>query len=312
MGERNHDPNWSRDISSPAMRTVGAVMSILASSPAPVKVFDNVFDPEALNLLRPVAAAAGLGHTLYDRQAPPRTPLEAAMDSVLEALGDDAAYVEYWSRQEWKHIEAHSDVDEALASSTGQLRFPRHGHVLYLEVGERVKGPTCVWHPHEPAAAPSPAEARFGALTAVPAVAGRCLRFDGELQHAVPRPADVWLSSFVINEPSTPPEAYVRSVVLFNTWPDPEAPPQDVDREPTGVACTGAEGLSLAHCLEREAWEEVPISQPSPHEDARARMKLWLLGDEARRLQPSRTVTLDVPSDTLSALSEPHAVTQLV
>ena len=163
----------------------------------------------------------------------------------------------------------------------------------------------------------------FGALSTVPAVEGRVLRFDGELVklriqpstpshatlacttpageakdptqqplpcnarlyrpchlcralcrpsvgaplwqvHAVPRPADVWLTAFSISvvalrlqpgtctdpsasprripallylasaltrgsdgsppsQPSTPPEDYRRSVLLFNTWPDRHA-----------------------------------------------------------------------------------------
>ena len=290
-------------------RLSAALLGTTLVSAHPIQVYDGVFDARAIGLLRPVASASGLGHTLFDRHAqPPRTPLEHALDSVLEQLGDDAPYVEYWSRQEWKHIEAHADVDEALASSTGRLRYPRHGHVLYLEVGERVAGPTCVWQHDDGVEGP---DARFGALTAVPAVPGRCLRFDGELQHAVPRPADVWLSSFVINQPSTPPEAFVRSVVLFNTWAERDAPPLDVQPEPAGaVAELGATEPELVRCSERQQWEEVATVQHQGGE--RARMKLWLLGDESRRLQPSRTVALDVPSATLAALTETHTVTSML
>ena len=183
-------------------------------------MWDNVFTGGSMGALHSAAAACGLGHTLYDRNLSPRTPLESALGSVLSELGDDAPLVEYWSRQEWKHIEAHADVDEALAAGGGSLRYPRHGHVLYLEVGERVRGPTCVWEPDG-----EPPLEDFGRLTTVPAVEGRLLRFHGQLQHAVPRPADVWLAPFVINEASTPPHAFVRSVCLFNTWEDREKPP---------------------------------------------------------------------------------------
>mmetsp|Transcript_24550 Transcript_24550/g.28423 ORF Transcript_24550/g.28423 Transcript_24550/m.28423 type:complete len:159 (+) Transcript_24550:255-731(+) len=80
-------------------------------------------------------------------------------------------YVEYWTRQEWRHIEAHADVDEHRAkehdsrilpsttvpntnnedddqhhaSASASYRYPTKGHVLYLQVGTKVRGPTCVF-----------------------------------------------------------------------------------------------------------------------------------------------------------------------
>ena len=98
-----------------------------------------------------------------------------ALGSYLDEIGDASPMVEYWSRQEWKHIEAHADVDERRASAApGEpLRFPTMGHVLYLSVGPRVQGPTCVWQPDPHDGSP------FGALATVPAVAGRVLRFEG-------------------------------------------------------------------------------------------------------------------------------------
>ena len=41
------------------------------------------------------------------------------------------------------------------------------------------------------------------------------------------------------------------------------------------------------------------------------RMKLWLLGDETRRLQPSRTIELEVPEATLAAVTDAHVVTSI-
>ena len=66
-----------------------------------------------------------------------------------------------------------------------------------LKVGERVRGPTCVWQ-RLPDTHGEKLEQCFGPLTTVPAVPGRLLRFRGDLQHAVPRPADVWLAPFVV------------------------------------------------------------------------------------------------------------------
>ena len=45
---------------------VGATLVVSASA---VHVYDGVFDARAIGLLRPVASASGLGHTLFDRHA---------------------------------------------------------------------------------------------------------------------------------------------------------------------------------------------------------------------------------------------------
>ena len=145
----------------------------------PPVIYDNVFNARALGLCHDAAVAGGLGHACFAADAP-RAPIEHALSSFLSELGDaEYGHVEYWARQEWKHIEAHADVDEKAAAAGGALRYPTTGHVLYLRVGSEVRGPTCVWSDR--------ALAR-GALTTVPAVAGRVLRFDGAATHAVPRP----------------------------------------------------------------------------------------------------------------------------
>ena len=155
--------------------------------------------------------------------------------------------MEYWSRQEWKHIEAHADVDEKLAAGGGPLRYPEHGHVLYLEVGPKVQGPTCVWE----------GGAFDGAMTTVPAVPGRVLRFQGKLQHAVPRPADVWLSPFVISQ-SGSAEDFVRSVVLFNCW---EEPPLDVTADEVPLLDGNGDALMQITSNPRKLWK---TAEPQP------------------------------------------------
>ena len=69
----------------------------------------------------------------------------------------------------------------ALFERDEAFRYPHHGHVLYLSVSGGVRGPTCVWE-----------DGYDGAVTVVPAVTGRLLRFSGELVHGVPRPVDCW------------------------------------------------------------------------------------------------------------------------
>ena len=269
-----------------------------------MRVYDGVFTPAACALLHTAACSRGLGHNLFHR-AEPRSVIEAALDSFLDEIDDQSPYCEFWSRQEWKHIEAHADVDERRAAALPKepLRFPTNGHVLYLSVGSRVRGPTCVWEPDGSAS-------QFGALATVPAVEGRVLRFDGHLQHAVPKPADVWLAPFAIN-PSGTPEELVRSVILFNTW---DEPPLDVVRE---AESNSGDDVGAARCAPRSSWAEAPEQRrPAPGESgcsgATKTMKLWLLGDEVRRGRPERTLPLQVDgAAVLAALDETSTVTHL-
>lgn len=267
-----------------------------------MKVFDHVFTPAACAVLHAAACSRGLGHALFSREQP-HSAIETALASFLDEVGDGASHIEYWSRQDWKHIEAHADVDEnRAAEAPGQeLRYPRTGHVLYLEVGPRVHGPTCIWEPDKAAGT------EFGALTTVPAVAGRVLRFDGRLQHAVPRPADVWLAPFTISQ-SGSADDFVRSVVLFNTWDD--APPLDVERE-AAPDVEAPSDLVLARCAPRAEWSDVAPRVQDTGGDLGS-MKIWLLGDEHRRGRLERTLSLPVDRSAVAeALEQTSAVTHL-
>ena len=60
--------------------------------------------------------------------------------------------MEYWWRAEWKSMKAHRDVDETVCATRvhvgkvgGVQRCPDFGHVLYVDVDEALRGPTCVW-----------------------------------------------------------------------------------------------------------------------------------------------------------------------
>lgn len=271
-----------------------------------VQIHDRVFSSAACALLHTAVCSRGLGHATFWR-AQPQTPLEAALGSYLDEIQDSSPCVEYWSRTEWRHIEAHADVDERRAATKPEdpLQYPVNGHVLYLNVGSRVRGPTCVWQPDS--------TSKFAEMSAVPAVAGRVLRFDGRLQHAVPRPADVWLAPFAISPSGTPAEL-VRSVVLFNTWIEP---PMAVETEqPQAATKSNPEDLAEASCLPRTDWVAAPqrsVPQISSDSAQTKTMKLWLLGDEARRGRPERTLPLRVDgAAVLAALEESLTVTTLV
>lgn len=289
---------------------------------SPVHVYDNVLPIDSRESLHSAAKKSGLGHKVFTRPLiNPRSEypiIEQALDSILTEIGDDVddsnlQHVEYWTRQEWRHIEAHADVDEHLAKeqdiaiSKGELdanqvefRYPENGHVLYLKVGSSVQGPTCVF-PNKSSGSDL-VKGQETEVVVVPAVDGRLLRFQGDLLHAVPRPADLYFLSFVKGSQSfEPEEEWGRSVILFNTWRDDA---------PKGVETSIEEADKVRNIVNRrEEWKNAyPIPQSineddstcesstNDHnidkDDAMAKVKIWLLGNDRRRGHPMRTVQM--------------------
>jgi hypothetical protein len=285
----------------------------------------SVLSPDARNSLHQAASKAGLGHKTFSRPLTGKSGmLEQALDSILTGLGDDSKYVEYWTRQEWRSIEAHADVDEFLAKkedadgtgSRDSFRYPHNGHVLYLQVGTNVRGPTCIFPNRQSGGDLLRKHANNDGveLVTVPAVPGRMLRFQGDYLHAVPRPTDFWLLKFVQGAPKfEPEEEWGRSVVLFNTWGD--EPPSDVAVEST-TTDQEAESTSVT---ERSEWSEVyNLSQEDdtrlPEDDSAERVaaKVWLLGNQRRRDYPGRTLKLVAPSNLRTALYEESIVSLIL
>lgn len=230
----------------------------------------------------------GLGHRIFTRppSSDPKTktytPIEQALDAILSELGDASTVVEYWTRQEWRSIEAHADVDEFLAkrqdadgvvestsTSSPDFRYPNSGHVLYLKVGSQVRGPTCLFpgrrsggdlllaptstattkssSPKDDTTTTTPTGIE---LVTVPAVNGRLLRFEGDTLHAVPRPADLWLLKYVQGAPQyEPEEEWGRSVILFNTW---DEAPLDVPRHSKEEESLDDEDEELSTCASKD------------------------------------------------------------
>jgi hypothetical protein len=86
-------------------------------------------------------------------------------------------------RRDWD-IRAFVDTTRTLS-----FQYPDKGHVLYVQVGTNIRGPTCLF-----------ANATCGGdllrrnsveLVTVPALPGRLLQFRGNVLQAVPRPADL-------------------------------------------------------------------------------------------------------------------------
>lgn len=320
------------------------------ASSAPVNVFDNVLpDEEQRAALHEYASKSGLEHKCFTRplvDSSGSNIIELTLDAILSEIdksnGDDnnpKQYVEYWTRQEWRHIEAHADVDENLSKKMDQSaldletddlqtkfastyqksyghRYPTHGHVLYLQVGSEVRGPTVVFQDRSSGgdllrqlqeadgecSDEIDRDANGVKLSIVPAVPGRLLRFDGRDLHAVPRPTDIWMLPFVKGGAEyEPEEVWGRSVILFNVWPADEAPPLEVPLDKRNEKYSPMS--QTAFCNSFDGWNEVKALQkaPSSLDSAGSQLnqsvKVWLLGNDRRRDHPLRTVSLRAPEE---------------
>ncbi|KAL3915653.1 MAG: hypothetical protein SGILL_005546 [Bacillariaceae sp.] len=291
-----------------------------------ILVWDNVLSPGVCSTLHQTSSRLGLGHRVFSRRgtesAHNSNVVEQVLDSILKELGDDSEHVEYWTRQEWRSIHAHADVDEYLAkrksAEEADFRYPHMGHVLYLQVGEKVRGPTCVF-PHRRSGGellrPISKESEDTSieLVTVPAVEGRLLRFQGDYLHAVPRPTDLWLLSFVQGSPDfSPEEEWGRSVVLFNTWGS--NPPLEV---PIDEKLDDGVDSGEASCNNLDTWSSVFAKQrkvettSSQEEEDKVNAKIWLLGDLRRRDHQMQTVKLSAPKSIRTALFEESHVSCL-
>ncbi len=316
-----------------------------------IGVWDNVLPVNTRIEVHSEASLSGLGHKAFTRTsdlsklAEVERPLtEVVIDNILTELGDVAPkstedkvqFVEYWTRQEWRHIEAHADIDEHLAkeedmratTSTQEstldlpFRYPSYGHVLYLKVGTAVEGPTCLF-PNTSSGGDLLKSDQSTELVIVPAVEGRLLRFSGDILHSVPRPADLWFLPFVKgSQQMSPEETFGRSVILFNTWFDdpPQNVPLDAARSSTkneeevhgkvvvnGIThwdnvFTLGEEKSTSTCTDEDECKDQTLGRPA---------KVWLLGNERRRGFRLRTIKLKAPAVTKDLLLEKHKVSRI-
>lgn len=263
-----------------------------------MSIHDGCFSPSACaeihRLAREHCGRGDDGSSVFVRPPHndvPLSPLENAIDSALEVLGDGGrpGKVEYWSRSEYMNIDAHADIDEVQLEEESALRSPERGHVLYLQVGEGLRGPTCVF-PDKQIGWDSDGvgPGNLLDLVTVPAVQGRILRFPGGAMHSVPRPPNRWLltdeeeaklveketdeetddeeewSDF--SEDDDPywdddddddvDEDVERSVLLFNTWSDDEPGPMGVNGDsstgamPGGIVLNDADAAAFSKAQE--------------------------------------------------------------
>lgn len=190
-----------------------------------VTVYDETFSSSTCKELHYLAVDHSTrgddGSSLFIRppnNERPLTPLEHAIDSALVALGDTSRKVEYWSRDEFMNIDVHADIDELHleegeedddGKESGLLRCPKMGHVLYLEVEDGLRCPTCVFpnkrtgwdvmnkdyhHTNRKDKQQQQQQTPVELIT-IPAVQGRILMFPGSAMHSVPRPTHRWFLS---------------------------------------------------------------------------------------------------------------------
>ena len=317
-----------------------------SSNPPTIQVYDGVFSENVASTLHESAKAVGLGHRAFARPLKADgiyNPIERALDGILLEMdgddGNDITYVEYWTRQEWRSIEAHADVDEFRAKEEDSsseapsiaalgpdgYRYPKFGHVLYLQVGSEVRGPTCVWPGRrsggellkgDQTCSEASSQDDKIELLIVPAKDGRLLRFPGSALHAVPRPHNLWFLPFVMGSAVyEPEEEWGRSVILFNVW---------TKGAPSGVSLNIGEGhkgddteaykggsSDEIQCNAKSDWNVNQIQDIGQDTDEVKAAKIWLLGNERRRDHQMRTIKLSAPEATQDALTEETVVSRV-
>jgi len=307
--------------------------------PPLVRVWDRVFSPEVLQSL--VAEGERRAHSftcVFSRGraggAHGRTIIERSLCTLLDEIGDDARFVEYWWRGEWLSMGTHRDVDEALCRTqtrgeAGVQRCPDWGHVLYLDVDDGVHAPTCVWEedgevPQDgedvPGGRAGGAPRSLRSLHVVPARAGRLLRFRGDMLHAVPKPTLEWLpAGFDAATPRAVMDVARRSVVLFNTWGS--APPliPTVDEPPARRAVAALSALDEPpSCLPRAQWRAAKVKEASHmrsttlEDRSLTSVAAPMLGDVRRRGCAQPAICAAAPASALltalTSVCDVHAV----
>ena len=299
-----------------------------------IMVHDGVIGQFACNALDSHLKVGGQGHTVFLRELPPKNVVESLINSLLASANDISPIVEYWWRDEWLNLELHRDLDERLASQNGPVRYPDYAHVLYLSVGEQAIGPTILLRD----SIESDRKGSFDEISVVPAVAGRLLRFPGNMMHAVPRPplayldpaeggtnVELWTRRRPTDENDPECTIFRRSVLLFNTWT--EAPSTE---EPCETSSTSASTEDLSEgsvdiqkineeswqCTPREKWVDAFLtsshgsimssssSSSSSESEPNIRLKIGLLGDVRRRERTDRYMSVYAPQSIKYALMQ--------
>lgn len=285
------------------------------------KVYDDVVDVETAEWLHNECLKVeinGNGRDVgfeFPLEEPVRySPVEQFLNKIILQLYPDGNkyFVEYWTRNKWVLVAAHADMDEAYNEKmqlSGEHDYgdsfshPETGHVLYLKVGNRVRGPTVIWNVTRGGDfndREDPSE-----MVIVPAVPGRLTRFQGNMLHGVPRPADVFWTVQKDSGQHEPTTSWQRSVLLFNLWP--------VSKGKPGIEISSPSETSIEitqTCKSIKEWTEMPVVPLPSDSSARAtsKFKMPLMGDPERRGTESLVAKLETQSPAREAFSEESRV----
>ena len=277
------------------------------------------------------------GFNVFDRASIVKeghvSSIEGLLDSILRQLDDESRWVEYWWGSNWISHDMHRDVDERICFDQGLNRFPRNGHVLYLDKDEQITGGQTVILTEGKTVEGE--EKLQRQLYIVPPHPGRLLRFNGSLLHSVPRPSlEYFLNGGLdavdllqlpvihslkdcpaIKELKHSAESrldltcpdYQRSMpvkrinLLFNTWPDK---PPGSGNEASSTSSGGAP-RGLTCLLPSEASKfRVPFQNDEGDADTAAELlnlKIKLPDDRRRRDSYEKTLRLRTPSSSPEA-----------
>jgi len=193
----------------------------------------------------------------------------------------------------------------------GKLRHPLKGHVLYLTRGSNVNGPTVVFSNITRGGQVYSQEEQEMLL--VPFQEGRLLQFEGDLLHAVPRPADLWIHP-VLEEPiHDPPSQYGRSVVLFNLWKEP---PKGLEYSENDKVMSATHDNTTPLCNPKSQWRQAPIVTDWEGSlwdhlwKPRFQFQLPLMGNTVRRGTNDLTLQLEATDLVEQAIMSSHEDTR--
>lgn len=342
-----------RKLPCQALTSTTISLPLSSSADLDVQVFDCVFLKDTCEELHDLAVEHAERGTdgscvFYRSQQNPLTPLEQALNSILTALGDDNTVCEYWSRNEYLHMDVHADVDEQELEDDGTIRCPEYGHVLYLDIDPSIRGPTCIFSQYGGWQQPKEDDATIMVIT-VPAVQGRVLRFQGSAMHAAPKPTHRWFFSKQEEKEladadedddemwdDNEEQQVERSVILFNTWNKegprgvtedyakgamPEGIELDTDDDDTYLEQQQMQRVEEWQedygkdcrdlwCQPRSDWKTVPIHENDSPADTH--LTVSLMGKRIRRQFPRKHVQLSGPADLRAALEEDSQPSQFL
>lgn len=234
-----------------------------------VQVFDDVITDIGCDAMANNLHSSPPKFSVFRRDLDSFNEIEALIDSVLTAMKDDSKFVEYWWRTHWVSHIFHRDIDEKMLALNSKLRYPQHGHVLYVSFDDKmIGGQTVVLDD-----ALNCTNSAVRNLFVVPPKRGRLLRFCGRLQHGVPRPSMEYfladqtreqllelpalrrldVGNIEDNDGGEQEESVARLVLLFNTWGDD--PPIHGDEGDVSLSPSP----EAPPCQPFSEWKEVPF-----------------------------------------------------